>query len=125
MSNRTVWFLIIFLGATFSLLFFSGGKILSPTKLTAQVGLLVGIAPNPYNTLNAQLQQQQSQLNQQAADLAAREAAFASSTNVSVSASPMIWYLTVAVIIIGLLVCANFYLDWRRSRRAAEEPPRV
>jgi len=128
MTKRTVWFLILFLGTSFSLLVVSSGGVMPGGKLLAQVGLVVGVAPNPYNTLNDQLQQQQAQLNQQAADLAAREAAFASSTNAAETASsPTTWYLMIAVIVIGFLVCLNFYLDYRRSKGlpVSEVPPRV
>jgi hypothetical protein len=123
MSKQTAWFLIIFLGASSCLIFASPG-VVSPAKLLGQVGVVVGIAPNPYNTLNDQLQQEQTQLNQQAADLAAREAAFASSTSAGAQSTlPDNRYLLAAVIIIGILVCLNFYLDWRRSRRNPEAPP--
>ena len=83
---------------------------------------MVGVAPNPENTLNAQLNQEQGQLNQRAAALAAREAAFASSTAVADPVSPVIWYLTGAIAIVTLLVVLNFYFDWRRSRRPSEPP---
>jgi ABC-type Fe3+-siderophore transport system permease subunit len=122
MSKQTAWFLIIFLGAAGSLVFFDGGSGVVPApKLLAQVGVAVGIAANPYNTLNTQLQQEQTELDKQAADLAARQAAFASSSGAATTAtSPTVWYLSVAVIILGILVCFNFYLDWRRSRRVSD-----
>jgi hypothetical protein len=127
MKKRTVWFLIIFLGAGFSLLFFGGTQTMPSPKLLAQVGMVVGVPPNPYNTLNDQLQQEKTQLDQQAADLAARQAAFASSTGaVLAGVSPVTWYLAIAVVIIGLLICLNFYFDWRISKRiTADEAGQV
>jgi preprotein translocase subunit SecF len=112
------------LGAISSLLLFSGGRVAAPSRLLAQIGIAVGIAPNPYNTLNEQLQQQQTELNQQAADLAAREAAFASSTGAATAAeSPVIWYLAIAIAIIGILVFLNFYFEWQYFRRTPKGPP--
>jgi preprotein translocase subunit SecF len=124
MSKRTAWLLILFLGAASSLFFFGRGRVLPSPNFLAQVGMVVGIAPNPYNTLNDQLQAEKTQLDQQAADLAARQAAFESSTGVAATVaqtSPVVWYLSMAVALIGILVCLNFYFDWRRSRRAPEE----
>lgn len=125
MTKRTAWFLIVFLGASLSLLFVGGSAALPPSHLLAQVGVVVGIAPNPYNTLNDQLQQEKTQLSQQTADLAAREAAFESSTasgSVS-SSSPMVWYLAIAVAVMAVLVLLNFYFDWRLLRRISPPPP--
>ena len=89
--------------------------------------MVVGVPPNPYNTLNDQLQQEKTQLDQQAADLAARQAAFASSTGaVLAGVSPVTWYLAIAVVIIGLRICLNFYFDWRISKRiTADEAGQV
>lgn len=126
MTKRTAWFLIVFLGASFSLVFIGAPEVMPPSRLLAQVGVVVGIAPNPYNTLNDQLQQEQTQLNQQAADLAAREAAFASNTasgSASSSASPAVWYLAIAVAIMAVLVILNFYFDWRLLQRISSRPP--
>ena len=123
MKKQTVWFLIIFSGSLFLLFFVAGGRIMPFQNLLAQIGITVGVAPNPYNTLDAQLNQEQDRLNQQASDLAAREAALASSTAAANSASPAVWHLDVSIAVIALLVSLNFYLDWRRSRRALKAAP--
>jgi hypothetical protein len=123
MSKQTLWLLGVFAGISFMFLFAGTGGSPSLPSLLAQVGITVGVPSNPYNTLAAQLGQQQNQLNQQAADLAAREAAFTSSTaDVANASSPEVSYLGYAVIVVSLLVFVNFYLDWRRSRRAKAVP---
>ena len=90
---------------------------------TAREGTMlaqVGVAPNPYNTLNDQLNAKQAQLDMEAADLAAQRAALASDTAsggaVAGSASPY-WYLVAAVGALTLLVILNFSMDLRRAER--------
>jgi uncharacterized membrane protein YwaF len=119
MTKRTALLLII-LVAVLSFVAVGARAPRSPFQfLLAQVGIVVGVAPNPYNTLDDQLNQERTQLNQQASDLAAQEAAFASSTAAANAvASPAAWYLAVAIAVVALLVVLNFYLDWRRSRSA-------
>ena len=123
MKKQTAWLLIILAGAFGAFLVaVSFGSPTTFKKMLADVGITVGVAPNPYNTLAAQLDQQQTQLNQQAADLAAREAAFASSTAEAAPSSPVLWYLMVAIAVLAILVLLNFYFDWRR-RRESPLPP--
>jgi hypothetical protein len=96
----------------------TSGQSVGAPKFLAQIGVVVGIAPNPYNTLNDQLQQEKTQLDKQSADLAAREAAFASSTDATGTTTlPPNQYLAIAIVIVGLLVLLNFYLEWRYVRR--------
>jgi len=116
MRKQTVLLLIMLLGASLVLLFVARARVASLQDLMAQIGITVGVAPNPYNTLNDQLNQEQNQLNQQASDLAAREAALVSSTAAASAAPPETWYLAAAIATVALLVILNFYLDWRRSR---------
>ena len=122
MRKQTALLLIILLSALSLFLVVARGRTPSVQGLLAQIGVVVGVAPNPYNTLNAQLDQEQDQLNQQAADLAAREAAFANGTKAADFVSPAIWYLAGAIAIVALLVLLNFYLDRRRSRQSSEPP---
>ena len=75
MRKQTVLLLIILLGAVSLLVVVSNGPAVPFRGLLAQVGVVVGVAPNPYNTLNEQLNQEKSQLDQQSSTLAAREAA--------------------------------------------------
>jgi predicted PurR-regulated permease PerM len=123
MKKQTVWLLIVLVGVFFVFLVIVKGNSSPFPKLLAQVGVAVGVVPNPYNTLDAQLNQKQDQLNQQISDLVAREAAFASSAAATNSVSPMVWYLVVAIALVALLVLLNFYFDWRRSRHAQEVVP--
>ena len=58
----------------------TGGRAARSGTMLAQVGIAVGVAPNPYNTLNEQLNAKQAQLDMEAADLAAQRAALASDT---------------------------------------------
>jgi len=117
MRKQTVLLLIILLGAFSAFLFVARGRATSFQGLMAQIGITVGVAPNPYNTLN-------DQLNQEASDLAAREAALASSTASPASAPRTDWRLAAAIAFIALLVILNFFLDWRRSRSIpASAPP--
>ena len=121
MRKQTALLLIVLAGAL-SFIAIGARAPRSPFQsFLAQVGIVVGVAPNPYNTLNDQLNQKQAQLDQQAADLAAQEAAFASSTAAAAAApSPAVGYLAAAIAVVALLVILNFYLDWRRSRREAK-----
>ncbi len=123
MRKRTVLLLIMLAGVACVFFFVARGRVASLPSLMAQIGITVGVAPNPYNTLNDQLNQEQNQLNQQAADLAAREAALASSTAAADAVSYTDWYLSAGIAAVAILVSLNFYLDWRRAKR--EETPKV
>jgi hypothetical protein len=95
----------------------NGGPVVFKSFL-AQVGVAVGIAPNPYNTLNDQLNAKQSQIDAEQANLNAEQAGMASTTAAGASpaaTSPLIGYLIIAVGILALLVGLNFYFDWHRS----------
>lgn len=112
--------------------YFLGGARLAAVPFRAlmgQIGITVGVAPNPYNTLNDQLNAKQAQIDMENADLAAREAEFASETASSAplaASSPVLWYLVIAIGVLALLVGLNFYLDWRRGERERIlEEPRV
>lgn len=119
MTKRATWFILI-IGGVFILSGVAAQKNFSFEKLLGQVGVVVGVAPNPYNTLDAQLNQKQAELDQQQADLAAREAALASTSAPTALAqsSPAIWYLAAGIFFLAFLVILNFYLDWRRSKKA-------
>jgi predicted PurR-regulated permease PerM len=120
MRNQTVWLLVVLLGAFSVFLITPEGQLLPFERLVAQVGITVGVAPNPYNTLNDQLAQKQDQLNQEASDLAAQEEAMASTTAQAAPTPAIVWYLVAAIIVILLLVLLNFYFDWRRSHAKTE-----
>ncbi len=91
----------------------------APAKsMLAQVGVVVGVAPNPYNTLNAQLSQEKTQLDMEAADLAAQRAALASATTTGGSASPAAipWYFMVVIGVLAFFAGLSFHLGARRER---------
>ena len=122
MKNEIIRFVVIILAAGALAFGASPNGQIFFGKLMAQVGITVGIAPNPYNTLDAQLNAKQAQLDAESADLAAREAAFASSTATASAATAADgWYSWVALGILGLLVALNFLLDWRRNHKAPSE----
>lgn len=126
-GTRTAWLLIVLLGVAIVFAFALPGTAPFPRKYTADVGMSVGVAPNPYNTLDAQLAQKQMQLDEQQTDLQAQEAAFASSSAAAsvVAMSPIVLYLGIAVVILTFLVVMNFYFDWRRSRITADSRGKI
>ncbi len=107
----------VVVGSTFFIARTPGG--FAPAKsMLAQVGVVVGVAPNPYNTLNAQLSQEKTQLDMEAADLASQKAALASQAakGSPASSSAVPWYLMVAVGIAAFFVGLSFHLGARRER---------
>lgn len=116
--------LVVFLTASHVKLAFFGETML------AQVGVSVGIAPNPYNTIDAQLNQKSAYLDERQAYLDAEQAALASSTAAANSpeGNPFLLYLTIAVAGLATLVILNFYFDWRRGRKKGspmQSPPQT
>ena len=101
-------------------------KTASLPSLLAQVGVTLGVEPNPYNTLNDQLNARQVQIDEEQADINAQKEAIASSAAAMPGASsPVVWYLMIAVGALALLVGLNFYFDWRRFREEQSIfPPR-
>jgi hypothetical protein len=121
MSTRTTLFIAIIVGVFFATgVVVTGGRLPMFNHMLAQVGVVVGVAANPYNTLNEQLNQRQADIDRQAAELAAQQAALASSTAEKVNAeAPLAWYISMSLIaaaIAIILVALNFYYDWRRSK---------
>jgi hypothetical protein len=123
MKAKTLWSIVIVVGAVVAgVMALNGGTVPGVTGMLADVGVVVGVAPNPYNTLNDQLNQRQLAIEQEQADLAAREAAFASSTQDGRAVPPAYaWYFGMAVVVLALLVILNFYLDWRRETGAPQK----
>lgn len=93
--------------------------------LLAEVGVVAGVAPNPYNSLNEQLDEKAAELNSEQAYLNREQAALTSSTVTAVadsfSSDPALWDLTVAVLALIVLVFLNFYFDWRRGKKEEQE----
>ena len=122
MRKQTVLLLIILLSAFSLFLAVAPGRTLPFPELLAQVGVVVGVAPNPYNTLAEQLDQEKIQLDQQSSTLRMEEAAFEQSIAAADAGSPAIWYLAGAIALVALLVLMNFYFDLRRSHTAPAAP---
>lgn len=91
----------------------------SNETLLAQVGVVVGVQPNPYNTLNQQLNEKAAQLNAQQAYLNEEQAAIASSTSAGSSSSSdlALWYLAAAVAVVAALAVFDFYIEWRMAKK--------
>ncbi len=79
---------------------------------SAGVGMMAGVEPNPYNTAAAQLAAKQSELDARAAVIGAQSGGSLTSTRVLAAAS---FCMSLIVLI---LVSLNYYMDFRRSRRA-------
>jgi len=92
----------------------------STQNLMAAAGasLDASVPPNPYNSLAAQLEAKQAQLNAEQAsfDAQAQQAAPSAPGNWG------FWSLCVSVALF-VLVALNFYFDIRRSRGAGGAPP--
>jgi len=120
MSFRQSALLVLVLAAAIAVFYAAPiAHLPSPRTMLAQIGIAVGVAPNPYNTLDAQLNQKQAQIDAEQADLAAREAALASTTARTAASqlSPIVWYLIAAILVLAALVGFNFYLDFHRRRK--------
>ncbi len=78
---------------------------------SAVIGMSAGVPENPYNSAAAQLAAKQSELDAREATVNAQTGGSLTSTRVLAAASFCI------SIIVLLLVGANYYMDFRRSRR--------
>lgn len=78
----------------------------------ASMTVSAGVAPNPYNTLAAQLQQKEAQLDQEQNSIQQQSA----------SVDMLGVYSLFISIALFVLVAFNFYFDWKRSRRGAAGP---
>jgi hypothetical protein len=85
------------------------------------VGLSVGVPENPFNKLALQLEEKEDQLNVREKSLNEQEAKLAAQAEVRYS--PLLTGLTIGVIILFLLVIFNYYLDYRRKKRAEKNKP--
>lgn len=78
----------------------------------AAVGLAASVPANPYNTLAQQLSDKQTQLDQQAAQLAVQEK---NNMSAATSASDRLGFYSLCIsAALFILVAINFYLDIRR-----------
>lgn len=116
MSQRTIFVSILFFfSAVFFVLIidFEGGgfsrNIVS--KLAGVVGVSVGVAPNPVNTLVRELEEKESALNAREQELADRERNEEMIGGRKNSAST--FFLFGVVVLLLLLVLLNFYFDYR------------
>lgn len=83
----------------------------------AVVGISTGVAPNPYNTLAAQLDSKQQELDERESRLERLE----SKAIEREQDAQWAFYSLVASALLFLLVAANFYFDARRSRITASQ----
>ena len=83
----------------------------------AAVGVTMSVAPNPYNTVAAQLQLKETALKQKEQQLASRENAQASQP-LTAPSNRYSFYSLCMSIVLCILVAINFYFDVRRKGRA-------
>jgi uncharacterized membrane protein (DUF485 family) len=85
----------------------------------AVVGITVGVAENPYNSLAQQIAEREGELTDRETELVASE------RELREREDAIAWKATLAVYSIGasfilfLLVGLNFYRDWQRTRVAS------
>jgi len=89
----------------------------------ASVGVMVGVPPNPYNTIAQQLEAKQNELSEREQKLAELEKSAAPAPGTSSSANDFATYSLGMSILLFLLVATNFYYDWRRARREIQKTP--
>lgn len=77
------------------------------------VGMSAGVAPNPDNTVAAQLAQKQAELDAREGALRAGEGGSLTGTRALAAAS----FITSVLVLV--LVAGNYYLDFRRGRKYA------
>lgn len=124
-QKAALFILSIFAGVTLSLVALNIDPGSLRGVLLGQVGVAVGVLPNPYNTLNDALNKRAAYLDEQQAYINEQEAMLASTTAAanSPSGNPFLEYLTIAVGVLAFLVLLNFLLDWRRSRKKEKDVP--
>ena len=81
----------------------------------ANVGVSVGVLPNPYNTLAQQLQDKENDLTKREADLSKKEEG-------SNKQDKTLIYALIGGGVLLLLILLNFYFDYRRKRRKQDTP---
>ena len=83
-------------------------------SLLGQVGVMVGVEPNPYNSIAQQLEEKEKELTQYEEELKNREETINTET---VSINQQTLYLIIGVAgILFVLLGTNFYLDWKRRK---------
>ena len=86
-------------------------------QVGSAVGVTVGVAPNPFNTLAQQLKEKELALADREKELQQEEAAFGKKIDKKLATQNKIFlYLLIVGGILALLVLLNFYLDYRRRR---------
>ncbi len=81
---------------------------------SASVGTNAAVDENPFNTLAQQLVNKERELQERESVLDQREFVL------DARDAPLALYSLVMGFVVCLLVLANFYFDWRRSRRFAQ-----
>ena len=118
-----VSFVLFGVGATATMLdyFFHADTIALMTRITAQVGsvigIQVGVPSNPYNTLAQQLKEREDQLNSKETVLNARESTVLSQN--AQNEERFLYYVFGIGGFLLALILANFYMDFHRRRNAS------
>ncbi|MAF79583.1 hypothetical protein CL629_00690 [bacterium] len=83
-------------------------------SLLGQVGVMVGVEPNPYNSIAQQLDEKEKELVQKEEELKIREETL---NTEAVNINEQLLYLIIGVAgVLFVLLGTNFYLDWRRKQ---------
>jgi ABC-type Na+ efflux pump permease subunit len=106
-----------------SVLVLAGGDILSGVGSQAVMGNVIGVsagvAPNEFNTLIAQLSDREKELDARSAALSSREQSIVSELDARQKdrMNTAYTYLFGFTLLLFLLVCVNYYLDYHRQPR--------
>lgn len=103
--------ILIIVGASFLSENVAVGNVRAYLAQAAGIGMNAAVLPNESNTIALQLEQKDSRLKAQAAELDERERAFEAQRLSEQKLAP--WFILGGSILLGL-VLLNFYLDYRR-----------
>jgi hypothetical protein len=104
------YFLFFLFFHPLNLIFFASDKLMAATGISNSAT----VPENPVNTLVAQLDAKQKQLDQKEQDLNTLEARLAERDNFWNNG--LLWAIFIAIGILGILVVLNFYFDRRREK---------
>jgi hypothetical protein len=86
-------------------------------KFGQAIGMSVSIPENPFNKLALQLKEKEERLNAREAELAKRENVLTTSGVPAGNQDKLVFYLMIGIIILFILVVANYYLDYKRRQK--------
>lgn len=79
------------------------------------VGMEVSIPENPFNKLAVQLEEKEERLADKEREIKKRELALAKAEDSK--QNKIIWFLSIGIIVLFVLILVNYYLDWKSKRR--------